>query len=66
MILGVLVSVIQFLGFPDSWNKIFYVFVGVLIIGIAYNMAIKVNEVDTKTLPYEEHKSDQNNIGESK
>lgn len=29
-------------------------------------MAKKINPVDAKALPYEEHKSGQNNIGESK
>jgi hypothetical protein len=56
MILAALVAVIQFLGFPTSWNKFFAFVCGILIIGIAYRMAPRVKTVNTGSLPYDEHK----------
>ncbi|MEI7463300.1 MAG: hypothetical protein WCK03_02775 [Candidatus Taylorbacteria bacterium] len=57
MILGVLVSIIQFLGFTDAWSKYLTLILGIVIVGVAYKMAKNVNVVDTKALPYIEHKS---------
>ncbi len=57
MILGVLVSIIQFLGFTDAWSKYLTLILGIVIVGVAYKMAKNANVVDTKALPYIEHKS---------
>ena len=56
MILATLVALIQFLGFPTSWNKFFSFVCGILIIGIAYRMTPKVKATNTEKLPYVEHK----------
>ena len=39
--LGVLVVLLPFLGFPQSWDNFFYVVSGLVIIGMAY--LLKVN-----------------------
>jgi len=39
--LGVLVALLPFLGFPQSWDNFFYVVFGLVIIGAAY--LLKVN-----------------------
>ena len=36
VILGVIVAVIQFLGFPRSWEDAFYLLAGVAVVGISY------------------------------
>jgi len=62
IILGVLVAVIQFLGFPTSWNKFFTFVCGFLIIGIAYRMGPKVKAVNVGSLPYEEYKRSKSTV----
>ncbi|MEI8327977.1 MAG: hypothetical protein WCG02_02465 [Candidatus Taylorbacteria bacterium] len=59
MLLAVLIIIIQFLGFPPSWNKFFTFVCGALIIGIAYRMAPKVKEVNEQTLTYVDYKRDK-------
>jgi len=46
ILLGVCVIFLPYLGFTVLWNKILTIFVGVLIIGIAYRMAplVKMND----------------------
>jgi hypothetical protein len=56
MILGALIVLIQFLGFPSSWNKFFTFICGIVVIGIAYRMAPKVKVQDEKALPYVDFK----------
>ncbi len=36
LILGIFVAVLPFLGFPNSWRKLFFVIVGFAIIYISY------------------------------
>ena len=59
MILSALTAVIQFLGFPTSWNKFFTFVCGLLIFGVAYLMAPKVRSQDVKDLPYVEQKREE-------
>ena len=62
MIVGALVAIIPFLGFPSSWGRFFELVCGVLIIGIAYRMAPKVKVIDSASLPYEDYKRSEPGI----
>jgi len=41
-ILGILVSVLSFLGFPVSWRKTIFLIIGILIMYLAYLFYIEV------------------------
>jgi hypothetical protein len=58
MLIGVIVVIVPFLGFPSSWQRFFEIVCGILVIGIAYSMAPKIKPVDSADLPFSEHKSD--------
>ena len=58
MVLGALVALLLFLGFPSAWQKAFEVIAGFLIIIIAYRMSPNVNDKRSRdSVPYVEHRS---------
>ena len=58
MVLAILIGVIQFFGFPTSWNKVLTIICAFIVIGIAYKMAPTNKPVDEKVLPFVDHKRD--------
>ena len=59
MLISLVVAIIQFLGFPTAWDKLFTFVGGMLILVIAYRMAPRVKAVDVRSLPYMEYKKEE-------
>ncbi len=57
MIIGVLVAIVPFLGFPLGFQKFWAVFCGIVVALIAYSFAPKVKPVKSADVPFSEHKS---------
>ncbi len=57
MLLGAWIVVFLFLGFPHSWDKLFAVVCGLLIIAISYRIRPPVSSAAPRAMPYVEHKS---------
>ncbi len=57
MIIGLVVAVMPFLGFPSSWDATIYIILGLLIIAIAYRLvpAVKTDEKD-RSMPFTDNK----------
>lgn len=65
MIMGFLVIILPFLGFPASWDKIIFIIIALVIVWIAYNLPVEYkNNKDTrKSLPYiETNKNNESQI----
>ena len=56
MLISVTVAIIQFLGFPSAWGRLFTFVGGMLILAIAYRMAPRIKPIDAGSMPYMEHK----------
>jgi len=57
MLLGALVAIFLFLGFPQTFDKVIAVFLGLLIIVVAYRLPVVT--IDRKSgIPYAEHKKE--------
>lgn len=50
--------VLPYLGFPSTWDNIIYIFIGLLIIFLAYRICTtrEMSKADQEALPYIEHK----------
>lgn len=61
MLLGALVVIIPYLGFPSGWSKIGLAGIGLLIVAISYRLARgatnKKAVANFHSLPYKEHQS---------
>lgn len=57
IILGVWVIAFLFLGFPSSWDKVFALLTGLLIITIAFKFKPLEKVVPADRVPYVEHKN---------
>ena len=58
MILGVWIVIFLFLGFPSSWDRVFALISGLLIVIIAYRLKSETSTRSLGNMPYVEHKSD--------
>ena len=61
MILGVLVMVLLYLGFPTGWDKILMIILGAFIAIVAYRLRPEgqSNSGEKKDMPFVEHRDDQ-------
>lgn len=52
--------VLPYLGFPSTWDNIIYIFIGLLIIFLAYkvNFTRMMNKDEKESLPFVEHKKE--------
>ncbi len=57
MLLGAWMIVFLFLGFPHSWDKLFAVVCGLLVIAISYRIHPQASVAAPRAMPYVEHKS---------
>lgn len=57
MLIGVIIIVIPFLGFPINLKWFLEVVCGSLVAAIAYSMAPKIKPIVPADLPFSEHKS---------
>ena len=57
IILGIWVMAFLFLGFPSTWDKIFSLITGLLIVAVAFKFKT-VDKIDTNAnVPFKEHKN---------
>lgn len=58
MIIGILIVVIPFLGFPSGLIRFIEVICGLLVTGLAYSMAPKIDlDLNQKNVPFKDHRS---------
>jgi len=48
LILGIWVTILPFLNFPNSWKEVFFVISGILLIWLAYSIQSKKKLVNLK------------------
>ena len=65
MIIGILIIIFPFLGFPPNFQKFIVVTCGLVVALIAYSLAPKVKLVKSADIPFSEHKS-ATAVGEQK
>ena len=58
IILGVWIIVFLFLGIPSTWDKIFAILTGLIIVVSAVRMKTSKKIVSNSMMPYVEHKSE--------
>lgn len=54
MFCGVLVAILPFLGFPNSWDTVFFVTLGVIIISLGIVVRRRAPRKEARDLHYEE------------
>ncbi|MCX6718955.1 MAG: hypothetical protein NTZ38_01085 [Candidatus Taylorbacteria bacterium] len=61
MLLGLLIIIVPFMGFPSSWDSVILFISGLAIIAIAYSLAPKTSIGNKdKDLPFTENRNDSN------
>ena len=57
IIIGILVALIPFLGFPSTWDQIITLVLGFIIIAVAYRIKPGVSSRPPRDMSYIEHKN---------
>jgi zinc transporter ZupT len=58
MLLGLWTMVFLFLGFPSTWDKIFAIVAGFLIVIISYKMGPRIKMIESSDISYVEDRND--------